>query len=150
MRRLRLQSLRCVLACSCRTAPLLSRTTPRIPPPSNPPVRPCQTSTQWRTSYKRWTPRSWSSWRRCVAHGRSSPEPRCSVVQQVLSFITAAFESPPYNFPLFLFGTYAQESAEAAQSTQTVSPRRNKQNLYLTDVAYASSPSFSLFPSFTT
>ena len=48
-----------------------------------------------------------------------------SAFLQFLSFVTSAFDAPVYNLPLFLFGTYAQESAEAVQSSQTVSHRRN-------------------------
>ncbi|KAF7791858.1 hypothetical protein EIP86_002882 [Pleurotus ostreatoroseus] len=42
-----------------------------------------------------------------------------SAFLQFLSFVTSAFDAPVYNLPLFLFGTYAQESAEAVQSSQT-------------------------------
>ncbi|KAF9056167.1 hypothetical protein BJ165DRAFT_1398899 [Panaeolus papilionaceus] len=37
----------------------------------------------------------------------------------VLSFILSAAVAPAYNFPLFLFGCYAQENTDAAQSIQT-------------------------------
>jgi len=37
------------------------------------------------------------------------------VVETVLTFISSV-ASPPYNFPLFLFGVYAQENADASQS----------------------------------
>jgi hypothetical protein len=33
---------------------------------------------------------------------------------QMLSFIISPYSAPPYNFPLFLFGLYVQESQEAA------------------------------------
>ncbi|CAA7265793.1 unnamed protein product [Cyclocybe aegerita] len=36
-----------------------------------------------------------------------------------LSFLISLGVSPSYNFPLFLFGCYAQETTEAAQSLQT-------------------------------
>lgn len=35
-----------------------------------------------------------------------------------LSFAVAAFASPPYNFPLFLFGIYTQERSEPAESSK--------------------------------
>ncbi|KAI0348057.1 hypothetical protein BDW22DRAFT_1341257 [Trametopsis cervina] len=41
------------------------------------------------------------------------------LAETVLSFATSAFSAPAYNLPIFLFGTYAQESAEAVQSLQT-------------------------------
>ncbi|KAJ3550743.1 hypothetical protein NM688_g5009 [Phlebia brevispora] len=41
------------------------------------------------------------------------------LVEAVLSFVTSAFAAPVYNLPLFLFGCYAQESAEAVQAAQT-------------------------------
>lgn len=34
----------------------------------------------------------------------------------VLSFITSPFSAPPYNLPIFLLGTFAQESNDAVQS----------------------------------
>ncbi|KIP11954.1 hypothetical protein PHLGIDRAFT_98655 [Phlebiopsis gigantea 11061_1 CR5-6] len=40
------------------------------------------------------------------------------LVEAVLSFATSAFAAPVYNLPIFLFGTLAQESAEAIQSLQ--------------------------------
>lgn len=40
---------------------------------------------------------------------------------QVLSFAIVPFSSPVYNFPLFLFGTYAQDSQEATESLKLVS-----------------------------
>ncbi|KAF9453811.1 hypothetical protein P691DRAFT_812423 [Macrolepiota fuliginosa MF-IS2] len=36
-----------------------------------------------------------------------------------LSFLISLFSSPPYNLPIFLFGTYVQEQSEATQSLQT-------------------------------
>ncbi|THV04943.1 hypothetical protein K435DRAFT_961660 [Dendrothele bispora CBS 962.96] len=36
-----------------------------------------------------------------------------------LSFILSGVRAPPYNFPLYLFGYYAQENSEAVQSLQT-------------------------------
>ncbi|KAL1740682.1 hypothetical protein HDZ31DRAFT_47029 [Schizophyllum fasciatum] len=36
-----------------------------------------------------------------------------------LSFLLSPFTAPPYNLPIFLFGAYAQENAEASQSLQT-------------------------------
>lgn len=36
-----------------------------------------------------------------------------------LSFAVSAFSAPRYNLPIFLFGIYAQENAEAVQSLQT-------------------------------
>ncbi|KAI0689613.1 hypothetical protein BC835DRAFT_1282649 [Cytidiella melzeri] len=41
------------------------------------------------------------------------------LVETALSFATSAFAAPVYNLPIFLFGTYAQEIAEATQSLQT-------------------------------
>ncbi|KAI0825133.1 hypothetical protein BC628DRAFT_1419493 [Trametes gibbosa] len=41
------------------------------------------------------------------------------LVGTTLSFVTSAFSAPAYNLPIFLFGTYAQESAEAVQSSKT-------------------------------
>jgi len=41
------------------------------------------------------------------------------LVETVLSFVTSAFSAPTYNLPIFLFGVYAQESAEAIQSLKT-------------------------------
>ncbi|OJT15840.1 hypothetical protein TRAPUB_3438 [Trametes pubescens] len=38
------------------------------------------------------------------------------LVGTVLAFVTSAFSAPAYNLPIFLFGTYAQESSEAIQS----------------------------------
>ncbi|PCH33637.1 hypothetical protein WOLCODRAFT_93886 [Wolfiporia cocos MD-104 SS10] len=40
------------------------------------------------------------------------------LVETVLSFAGSAFETPYYNLPIFLFGMYVQEQAEAAQSMQ--------------------------------
>ncbi|PFH54483.1 hypothetical protein AMATHDRAFT_134750 [Amanita thiersii Skay4041] len=40
------------------------------------------------------------------------------LMETVLSFCMTLSSSPPYNFPLFLFGFYVQENAEAAQSLQ--------------------------------
>lgn len=40
---------------------------------------------------------------------------------QAVSFLLSPFASPSYNLPIFLFGCYAQENAEALQSLQTVS-----------------------------
>ncbi|KAF8489574.1 hypothetical protein JB92DRAFT_1366168 [Gautieria morchelliformis] len=37
-------------------------------------------------------------------------------VEACLSFVVAAFASPPYNFPLFLFGIYTQERSEPTDS----------------------------------
>ncbi|KAI0001629.1 hypothetical protein BJV77DRAFT_938128 [Russula vinacea] len=36
------------------------------------------------------------------------------LAETLLSFIISPFTAPPYNFPLFLFGLYVQESQEAA------------------------------------
>ncbi|KIY52737.1 hypothetical protein FISHEDRAFT_34818 [Fistulina hepatica ATCC 64428] len=36
----------------------------------------------------------------------------------LLSFIVSVSSSPPYNFPLFLFGMYAQENSDAIVSLQ--------------------------------
>ncbi|EGN99380.1 hypothetical protein SERLA73DRAFT_38532, partial [Serpula lacrymans var. lacrymans S7.3] len=41
------------------------------------------------------------------------------LVQTVLSFAISPFAAPVYNLPIFLFGMYAQESAEAVQSLKT-------------------------------
>ncbi|KAI0078878.1 hypothetical protein K474DRAFT_1706070 [Panus rudis PR-1116 ss-1] len=41
------------------------------------------------------------------------------LVETILSFITSAFNAPSYNLPIFLFGSYAQESSEAVQSLKT-------------------------------
>ncbi|EIN13739.1 hypothetical protein PUNSTDRAFT_29854, partial [Punctularia strigosozonata HHB-11173 SS5] len=41
------------------------------------------------------------------------------LVETALSFLISPFASAPYNLPIFLFGTYAQENAEAAQSLRT-------------------------------
>lgn len=51
---------------------------------------------------------------------RASRETFAELGVQALSFVTSAFDAPVYNLPIFLFGTYAQESAEAVQSLQTV------------------------------
>ena len=42
------------------------------------------------------------------------------VCTQALSLVTSAFTAPSYNLPIFLFGTYASEAADATQSLQTV------------------------------
>ncbi|KAI0285302.1 hypothetical protein BGY98DRAFT_945253 [Russula aff. rugulosa BPL654] len=36
------------------------------------------------------------------------------LAETLLSFIISPYTAPPYNFPLFLFGLYVQESQEAA------------------------------------
>ncbi|KAF8481954.1 hypothetical protein DFH94DRAFT_691588 [Russula ochroleuca] len=36
------------------------------------------------------------------------------LAETLLSFIISPFTAPPYNFPLFLFGLYVQESQDAA------------------------------------
>ncbi|KAI0639405.1 hypothetical protein C8Q77DRAFT_1152387 [Trametes polyzona] len=41
------------------------------------------------------------------------------LVGTALSFVTSAFSAPVYNLPIFLLGTYAQESSEAIQSLKT-------------------------------
>ncbi|KAJ7597045.1 hypothetical protein C8J56DRAFT_1159029 [Mycena floridula] len=41
------------------------------------------------------------------------------LVQTILSFLLAPFAAPPYNFPLFLFGTYSQDNADSESSLQT-------------------------------
>jgi len=41
------------------------------------------------------------------------------LAETVLAFISSPFASPPYNFPLFLFGSYIHESSEASQSFRT-------------------------------
>ncbi|KAI4526833.1 hypothetical protein EV122DRAFT_276722 [Schizophyllum commune] len=41
------------------------------------------------------------------------------LAETALSFLLSPFAAPPYNLPIFLFGAYAQENAEAAQSLQT-------------------------------
>jgi len=41
------------------------------------------------------------------------------LAETVLSFAVSPFTAPPYNLALFLFGTYAQENAEAVHSLQT-------------------------------
>ncbi|PSS37740.1 hypothetical protein PHLCEN_2v433 [Hermanssonia centrifuga] len=41
------------------------------------------------------------------------------LVETFLSFVTCAFAAPSYNLPIFLFGIYAQESAEAVQSLKS-------------------------------
>jgi len=41
------------------------------------------------------------------------------LVETALYFAIAPFTAPRYNFPLFLFGIYAQENSEAIQSLQT-------------------------------
>jgi len=38
------------------------------------------------------------------------------LIETVLSFAISPFSAPSYNLPLFLFGVYAQESAESNQS----------------------------------
>lgn len=43
---------------------------------------------------------------------------RCAV--QVLAFIISPFTVPAYNLPIFLFGSYVQESSDAAQSLNLV------------------------------
>ncbi|KAF7985392.1 hypothetical protein HWV62_6651 [Athelia sp. TMB] len=42
------------------------------------------------------------------------------MVGAALSLVTSAFTAPSYNLPIFLFGTYAAEAADATQSLQTV------------------------------
>jgi len=37
------------------------------------------------------------------------------LVEAVLTFVTSPFSAPSYNLPVFLFGVYAQESAESNQ-----------------------------------
>ncbi|KAK2461910.1 hypothetical protein APHAL10511_006373 [Amanita phalloides] len=39
-------------------------------------------------------------------------------VETLLSFGLSLFSSPPYNFPLFLFGTYIQDNSDAVLSLQ--------------------------------
>jgi len=41
------------------------------------------------------------------------------VAETALSFFLSIFDSPSYNFPLFLFGIYANENAESSQPLQT-------------------------------
>lgn len=41
------------------------------------------------------------------------------LAETALSFLLSPFAAPPYNLVIFLFGTYAQENAEASQSLQT-------------------------------
>ncbi|KAF8745563.1 hypothetical protein AX14_006885 [Amanita brunnescens Koide BX004] len=41
------------------------------------------------------------------------------LAETLLSFGLSLFSSPPYNLPIFLFGTYVQENADAIQSLQT-------------------------------
>ncbi|GLB36159.1 hypothetical protein LshimejAT787_0304470 [Lyophyllum shimeji] len=41
------------------------------------------------------------------------------LAETILSFALSAFTAPPYNLPVFLFGTYAQENTEAVHSLQT-------------------------------
>jgi hypothetical protein len=43
------------------------------------------------------------------------------ILLQAIAFFLSIFDSPSYNLPIFLFGIYAQENAEALQSLQTVS-----------------------------
>lgn len=41
------------------------------------------------------------------------------LTETALSFVMSPFSSPPYNLAIFLFGAYAQENVENAQSLQT-------------------------------
>ncbi|KAI0322337.1 hypothetical protein OF83DRAFT_1049645 [Amylostereum chailletii] len=43
------------------------------------------------------------------------------LAETALAFIISPFSSPTYNLPIFLFGIYAQENAEAVQSLQVFS-----------------------------
>jgi len=43
------------------------------------------------------------------------------LAQTTIAFITAPFASPNYNFPLFLFGTYASERTESPDSLRLFS-----------------------------
>lgn len=50
-----------------------------------------------------------------------SLDPRSLVVLETgLSFLISPFTAPSYNLPIFLFGVYAQESAESNQSLRLV------------------------------
>ncbi|THH17004.1 hypothetical protein EW146_g3726 [Bondarzewia mesenterica] len=46
---------------------------------------------------------------------------RLVLVETVLSFVVSPFIAPSYNFPIFLFGLYAQENTEAVLSLQVFS-----------------------------
>lgn len=54
------------------------------------------------------------------------------------------FSAPPYNLPIFLFGIYAQENAEAIQSLQVVSVLLD----CVGDLSNPLNPAFLLFLSF--
>jgi len=43
------------------------------------------------------------------------------IAQAVIAFVTAPYVSPTYNFPLFLFGIYASERTESAESLRLFS-----------------------------
>lgn len=51
---------------------------------------------------------------------------RCSIdvimtrTTQGIAFVVSPFTAPTYNFPLYLFGVYAQESTDATQSLKLV------------------------------
>jgi len=61
----------------------------------------------------RWTdsilPSLFSQKRFELARGLSILRPVLIVRRQILSFVISPFAVPPYNLPIFLFGTYAQE-----------------------------------------